>query len=284
MSDPVLRAKLVEAARLLYRTGTDLESVAASLTDVVRLDPIEPRWVVALPFYWCMDRDRLQATRRIFRHYQRLRDELGVRVTGVGSEGKLSRGLWGDFFDPIDYREYPQTFQANHSGSEGLRAKFDETIRATRHLDPSRVFIGGSDDLIPLDWYAKAFASDADMVGVTGGAVIVGFQRFTPNRTYVWNGVYPGSPDVEFCGGGLVLSRKLLEAWDWAPFDAPGDEVRLERRARSEGWACEGFDGRFYAVKCGRSLNPVQVAQRLGAVDGGAETMAEFRRVWDQLG
>jgi hypothetical protein len=287
MSDALLRARLADAVSTLQRVSSDLTTVSAGLTETVRLDPINepafPVWVVALPFYWCADRERREVTRRIFHHYRNLADQLGVRITGVGSEGKVSRGLWIEFFDEVDYREYPQTFSATNSGGAGLREKFDETIRATRHLDPERVFIGGSDDLIPIDWYAKAFASDADLVGVTGGAVVIGMQRGQPNRSHVWDGIYTHATDVEFCGGGLVLGRRLLDAWEWAPFAQPGDEVGIERAARAQGYLCEGIPGPFFAVKCGKVLNGYNVAGRHGAQPGGTEVVAAFRAHWDAL-
>jgi hypothetical protein len=284
MSDPLLRSKLTDAALTLRRAAADLEAVTAGLTDTVRLEPIgEPLWVCALPFYFVGDRERREVTRRVFKHYRNMADQLGVRVTGMGSEGKVSRGLWCEFFDELDYREYPQDFQANQSGSVGLRAKFDEAFRATRHLGPARVFMGGSDDLIPIDWYAKAFASDADLVGVTDGAVVVGLQRGNPSRTLVWDGRYSHATDVLFCGGGLVFSRALLEKWGWAPFAQPSDEVGIERRARAEGWSVEGFPGPFFAVKCQKVLNRFEVGQRLGAPAGDRRVLAEFMTLWNAL-
>lgn len=285
-ADPVLRSRLADVQAALTRLSIDVGSISAGLTDSVRYEPTvdePPAWVIALPFYWCGDAERAIVTRRVFRHYRNIADQLGVRVTGVGSEGKVSRGLWCEYFDEVDYREFPQTFTANNAGSEGLRGKFDETIRATRHLNPARVFIGGSDDLIPVDWYAKAFASEADLVGVTGGAVIVQMDRSRPVRSCAWDGRYASAPDVEFCGGGLVLSRALLEAWGWAPFGQPGDEVGIERAAREQGFTLEGIFGRFYAVKCRRVLNAYSVAGRLGAASGDAWEMADFQRVWQAL-
>lgn len=241
------------------------------------------RWVCALPFYWIADKDRREVTRRIFRHYQRVRDELGVRITGVGSEGALSRDFWCAFFDEVDYREYPQNFQANHGGGDGLREKFNETVRAVRHLEPERVFIGGSDDLIPLEWYKAAFTSDADLVGVTGGAMIVEYHRGFPMRGHVWDGQYRHASDVSFCGGGLVIGARWLESLRWAPFVRAGDEVGIEREAREAGLSVEGFPGPFYAVKCRRVLNAAQVAGRHGARLAEPAEFGAFLKVWDGL-
>lgn len=285
MSDPVLRARLVEAARVLSRQAADLEAAAADLSDDVRLIPIVPApvWVMALPFFWAEDRERHEVTRRCFHHFRNVADALGMRVTGMGSEGAVSRALWAGIFDEIDYAEYPQNFVATNAGSVGLRAKFDESIRRTRYLNPDRVFIGGSDDIIPLDWFAKAFASDADLVGVTGGALIVGMQNREPTRSQLWDGRYKSGKDLEFCGGGLVMSRRLLEAWEWAPFRDPSDEVGIERRARAEGWVVEGIAGRFYAIKCKQVLNSYSIGTRLGAVAQGMDEFRQFKQLWDSL-
>lgn len=247
--------------------------------------------VIAIPFYYAAHRDRSEITRRAFRHFRRAAEVTGARVIGLGSEGKVSRDLWCETFDEVDYHEYPQCWRqpVSGAGSDGLRAKFDETVRRARVHDPARVFIGGSDDLIPLGWWEKAWASTADLVGVSGGAWIVNY-RPPPARCAIdeWDGRYPHAPDIEFCGGGVVLSRDLLEAWGWAPFDAAGDEIRIERRAREESWRVEAIPGRFHAVKVrGAVLNEPGRARRVGAhaIPGveQAEVAEEWRATWEGL-
>lgn len=244
--------------------------------------------VIAIPFFYAADRDRAEITRRAFRHFSDVAAEVGARVIGVGSEGKTSRALWCEIFDEVDYHEYPQCWTARTvggGGSDGLRAKFDETVRRARVHNPGRVFIGGSDDFIPVEWWRKAWASEADLVGVSGGANIVQFApRAVASRIEMWDGRYPHAPDIEFCGGGVVMSRDLLDAWGWAPFDATGDEVRIERRAREESWRVEAIEGRFWAVKArGAVLNEAGRSKRVGAVPAGG-LRAEWMMMWEGLG
>jgi hypothetical protein len=245
--------------------------------------------VIAIPFYYAAHKVRSEITRRAFRHFRRVADEVGARVIGLGSEGLVSRALWCEIFDEVDYHEYPQTWnprQLGGAGSEGLRQKFDETVRRARVHNPSRVFIGGSDDVIPMQWWQAAWKSEADLIGVGGGAMIVRYGA-RPDQSVIsaWDGHYQWAPDIEFCGGGVVMSRDLLDSWEWAPFRDPHCEIGLERRARSEGWRVETIEGRFWAVKVqGAVLNEANRAGRAGAVAAlGAEVREEWIELWAGL-
>lgn len=246
--------------------------------------------VIAVPFYCYGSNARSEVTRRVFRHFRRVAEEVGARVIGLGSEGQVSRALWCEIFDEVDYHEYPQTWVARHvggAGSEGLRQKFDETVRRARVHNPARVFIGGSDDVIPMEWWRKAWKSEADLIGVGGGALIVRYgPRAQSSQISVWDGRYGWAPDIEFCGAGVVMSRELLDGWGWAPFRDEHCEIGVERRAREEGWTVETIEGRFWAVKVqGAVLNEAARAGRAGArpvVDSGIR--ADWVELWDSLG
>lgn len=260
--------------------------------------------VFVAPFFYAADKGRAEITRRVFRHWARVADELGARVIGVGSEGKVSRGLWCEVFDDIDYHEYPQCWRgsATGAGSVGLRAKFDEAIRRARIFNPERVFIGGSDDIIPADWFRAAWKSSADLVGVKGGAWVVEYRRVgsVPGRRVVarriesplerdprimeWDGRYGWAPDIEFCGGGVVMGREMLDDWGWAPFRDPSCEIGVERRAREEGWRVEAIEGRFFAVKAeGAVLNDAGRSNRIGARPAQPTVITEWRETWGGL-
>lgn len=250
--------------------------------------------VIAIPFFFCANKARAEITRRVFHHLRGVAEELGARVIGLGSEGEVSRRVWCSVFDEMDYHEYPQPWTSGRqggapsgAGSDGLRAKFDETVRRARVFDPRRVFIGGSDDVISLDWWRQAWKSEADLIGVTGGARIVRYG-IRPEQSVLmsWDGKYSWATDVEFCGGGVVMSRALLDGWRWAPFDEAGDEIRLERRAREEGWAVEAIPAEsFWAIKApGAVLNEAARARRVGAaVVNDVALRADWNELWKGL-
>jgi hypothetical protein len=171
------------------------------------------------------------------------------------------------------------------AGSPGLRAKFDETVRRARIFNPRRVFIGGSDDVIPVEWWREAWKSEADLIGVSGGARIVRLHQTRPVASAVteWAGTYAWAPEVEFCGGGVVLGRDLLDAWNWAPFRDPNCEIGVEKRAREEHWIVEAIEGRYWSVKVpGAVLNEANRATRAGAV--AVDARAEWTELWESLG
>lgn len=241
--------------------------------------------VIAIPFYFTTNKARNEVTRRVFRHLRRVADEVGARVIGVGSEGKVSRSLWCEVFDEVDYHEYPQTWtRVTGAGSPQLRAKFDETVRRARVFNPRRVFIGGSDDVIPVEWWREAWKSEADLVGVSGGARIVRLHQTRPIASTVadWGGTYGWAPEVEFCGGGIVLGRDLLDAWNWAPFSEPNCEIGVEKRAREEHWIVEAIEGRYWSIKVPQAvLNEASRATRAGAVAVNAQ--AAWTELWESL-
>lgn len=274
----------------LDRVTRELASIADELAAPCK--PSGARDVLAIPFFYVADATRKAVTRKVFRHYANIAEKFDLAVVGVGSEGLLSRKLWCEFFPEVNYHEYPQiwTVSPGGAGSDGLRAKFDETVRAARVFDPERVFIGGSDDLITAGFFERAFTSNADLIGVgngpDGGVRIVRLRR---REVYDWDGSYRWAPDLEFCGGGLVLSRALLEEWEWAPFSDPGDEVGIERRARAQDARCEAFYPRrddfcFWAVKTEQAvLNGWKQVARMKPHRAPREAFAEFDELWSTL-
>lgn len=230
--------------------------------------------VLAIPFYFCTHPQRRLVTHKVFAHYAKIAADLGLATIGVGSEGDVSRDVWSEYFAD-GYIEHPQTFTAGVGGSEGLRAKFDATVQAAQRFGPERVFIGGSDDILPPEFFAHAFASDADVVGITGGCRIVHDKQI-----YEWDGCYDWAPEVTLCGGGLVLSRRLLDRWGWAPFSEQGDEMAIERRARGDGFTIEGVECGFWSVKTtGAVLNDCPP----GLPMASPETHATFDALWAAL-
>lgn len=241
--------------------------------------------VLCVPFYFCANPQRAEVTRRVLRHLARVAEDIDAVVIGLGSEGDISRNLWREFFDVSTYSEFPQMWaRLGSAGHPLLRAKFDECVRRAAIYNPSRVFIGGSDDIIPAEWFRQAFKSDADLIGVSGGAHIVRYDSTSHVEVWDWDGRYAGHDDITFCGGGFVLSRALLDAWDWAPFRDGADEIGTERRARREGFRVECIDGPFWAVKVpGAVLNDPRMAQRYGATRAGRAVRTEWHRVWGGL-
>jgi hypothetical protein len=241
--------------------------------------------VIAIPFFFVSNPLRAEVTRRVLRHFRNVADELDLVVIGVGSEGDVSRDLWREFFDVSTYSEYPQNWvRIGAGGHPLLRAKFDETLRRAAIYNPGKVFIGGSDDLIDADWFRRAFKSDADLIGVSGGAHVVRYIGGSHVEIFDWDGTYPGHPDIEFSGGGFVLSRAMLDAMDWAPFKEGADEIGVERRARRMGYKIEAINSPFFACKVpGAVLNDPRMAVKYGAQIAGAAVRQQWKTMWDSL-
>lgn len=241
--------------------------------------------VLALPIYFCEHPIRSEVTRRVLRHLRNVAEEVDAVVIGVGSEGDTSRNLWREFFDVSTYSEFPQVWaRIGPGGHPMLRAKFDETVRRAAIYNPSKVFIGGSDDIIPTEWFVKAFKSDADLIGVSGGAHVVRIDGGSHIEIYDWDGTYPGHDDIKFCGGGFVLSRGLLDKMDWAPFKENSDEIGVERRARRQGFRVEAIHAPYFAAKVpGAVLNAPGMAKRYGAELAGAAVRSEWKQLWGSL-
>lgn len=243
--------------------------------------------VLTIPFFYTTDPERREATRKVFRHYKTIADNLNLAVVGVGSEGLHSASLFYRFFG--DYHEYPQTWDTiDAGGCAGLRAKFDACIAATKKYDPAHVFILGSDDVLTEGFFRKAIESPADLVGVAGGpdggTRVV---RLSTGDIVEVRGPFPWMPDIQFVGGCLRLSRALLERWEWAPFAEPGDEAGIERRARHEGVTIEGLAGSrdgfaCWNVKTERVLNGWKSIGETSSTPAPHLT-AEFHSLWGAL-
>lgn len=244
---------------------------------------------LTIPFYWAADPERGECTRKVFAHYQRVAD-LGIDVYGVGSEQDISRDLFCRYFPEANYVEFPQSWVWSPSGGRPeLRRKFDACIEATRTADRSQVFIQGSDDLLTVEFFRHAMKSQADLVGVGGGATGgTRIVRLCTGEVVEWRGGYNWGSDLLFVGGILGLSRRLLDAWDWQPFSEPNDEVGVERRARDEGFTLEAFYGDrdgfvCWNVKTETALNKWDYVRKYNLRPAPDAVRTSFRTMWEAL-
>lgn len=247
--------------------------------------------VIAIPFFFTTDPQRRAVTAKVFRHYQRIADNLGLIVVGVGSEGSTSRGLFEQFFPPEHYVEYRQRWHAQPgpAGSAELRKKFDATIQAARTWGPDRVFILGSDDVLTERFFELGLSSDADLVGVGAGSqACTRIVRLSTGEVVEWDGRYPAGEELMFCAGCLGLSRSLLDRWRWAPFSLAGDEVGVERRAAADGATCEAFYARrdgfdVWNVKSERVLNSWANVLKVKPKKASRKVRDGFHAMWAEL-
>lgn len=244
--------------------------------------------VAVCPFYTYGDEDRIEITRRVFRHYARIE---GLTFVGVGSEGAMSRDLFCEENDEARYFEYEQDFDAEKvgaGGSDGLRAKFNWSISQARAFDPDVVYTVGSDDLVAGRHLTSPV--DAMLTGIaTGPGGGVCFWRYGTDDCFRLEDARIVYPDIRFAGGCLGVRRDLLDLLDWRPYQFTGDEYGLERHVRAE-YGPEAIDARFgvpyWSAKCGRVLNGYQLLkqmQQFRIVPVPDIEWIAFKTLWDSL-
>lgn len=234
---------------------------------------------IVSPFYFCSDPARAEITRRVFKHYS-LIDAVFI---GVGSEGDLSREIFCRDHPESQYREFVQDFDIpGPAGSRELREKFNFAVRAAREYEPDRVFIVGSDDMIPPQFFRE---SDADLLGLSPGSGSgVYFWPYRSARAFWWEGYAPDS-DVQCVGGVLGMSLRLLDELDWRPFQFKSDEIGLERYVRATSGSVELRSGMpSWHPKAHAVLNSFDLILRnRRLVNAAPDVLAEFLEYWECL-
>jgi hypothetical protein len=239
---------------------------------------------VVCPFFFCADPDRLEITRRIFRHYSTVPN---ITFIGVGSEQDLSRQTFAEYHDEANYREFYQWWDTKlpANGSAGLRRKFNEGINAAREYNPDFVYIVGSDDLLPAEYFV---ARDADLVGSAKGhgSGAYFWEYGDRNNAWWWDGESNNYRDMPFGCGALGFSTRLLDRLDWTPFVRQGDEYGVQ------GWALEQADLEIEAIaglpgwhpKTDAVLNTITfIAGRHSLVRVTGAPFEKFLAYWDSL-
>jgi hypothetical protein len=242
---------------------------------------------VAIPFYFCYDRERADVTRRLFRHYAWSVPD--VLVIGVGSEGDVSREMFCEQFPESHYVEFEQDWDSVPAGgSPGLRRKFNAAVAATREYEPDLVFLAGSDDFMPPKFFAP---SDSDLVGNAvgpngGGGYFWEYEH--RDLAYWWSGENRAHGHV-LGPGPTGMSRKLLDELEWRPFQFSGDEYGVHRHVLEDNPSKFSVETRKWVhgwhpkVECVlNTLARVREAVHLDRVE--RDTIDEWLQYWDALG
>lgn len=149
---------------------------------------------------------RLRLTRRVFRYYNLLQNELmpefDLKLIAIGSEGKKSRLIAeANGFDYIEYENKP------------LNLKFNALIRQSKRYEPDMLFLIGSDDIISADYFRNIKPQSNAVVGLGDFY----FLDFHTKKLGYWPGYKRGwktNPN----GPGRCFSREVLEKCNWEPW------------------------------------------------------------------
>ncbi len=243
--------------------------------------------VIVCPFYFCFDKDRADVTRRVFKHYALIPDTIFV---GGGSEGDLSREIFNEAHDDANYVEFFQDWEPDSvgaGGSAGLRRKLNATIAAARKYDPDYVYIVGSDDMMPPGFFVPA-GGDLICTGQGPDAGAYFWQYGNRDFGYWWDGVSVTHPQTRIAVGCMGFSRPLLEAMDFCPYNAAGDEYA------AEAWVLDHPEFRFefkrqpgWHPKTDKVLNDLPFMRKVFGEKLQQERGPEFDAFityWDALG
>ena len=132
---------------------------------------------------------------------------LGIDVIVAGSEGKESEKLAKKYgFHYIEIENQP------------LATKMNATTLKAKELGYTHVICVGSDDLLSkelIDEYLKLMRKGYDYIGVTDFY----FYEMESSKAAYWGGYRDRQRLGHTAGAGRVISRTLLDEWDWKPWD-----------------------------------------------------------------
>jgi len=132
---------------------------------------------------------------------------LGVDVIVAGSEGKDSEAIVKKYgFEYIEIDNDP------------LATKMNATTLRAKELGYTHVICVGSDDLLSkelIDEYLRLIKKGYDYIGVTDFY----FYEVESGKAAYWGGYRDRRRLGHTAGAGRVISKSLLDEWDWKPWD-----------------------------------------------------------------
>jgi len=143
----------------------------------------------------------------VFEIFAKHTKTLGIDVIVAGSEGKKSRNLAEKYgFHYIEIENDP------------LAAKMNATTLKAKELKYTHVICVGSDDLLSkelIDEYLTLMRKGYDYIGVTDFY----FYELESGKAAYWGGYRDRNRIGHTAGAGRVISKTLLDEWDWMPWD-----------------------------------------------------------------
>jgi hypothetical protein len=156
-----------------------------------------------------------------------LKEEFGIEMLVVGSEGELSRSMTENAgFLYLEHENNP------------VSAKWNAGLKALRKHDPSHVMVLGSDDFIS-DNLLKCFIEEIDygfdgVIGIMDSYFISLSERAADfNNCIYWYGY----PSLNILGSARCVSRRVLDAVDWELWPKNKDS-ELDRLSRLKMFKC----------------------------------------------
>lgn len=149
----------------------------------------------------------------VFRLFARGISKLGIEVVIVGSEGEVSKKQ-AEIFG-FHYLEYP---------NQPLSEKHNQGMLKCRELDADFVLCLGSDDIMHPDLF-KEYEQSAQQ-GIDFTAVLdFYFYHLPSKRSIYWGGYRENWRKGHSCGAGRMLSAKLLDKWNWKPWEVKHSHI-----------------------------------------------------------
>lgn len=143
----------------------------------------------------------------VFEIFAKHTKTLGIDVIVAGSEGKKSRNLSEKYgFHYIEIENDP------------LAAKMNATTLKAKELGYTHVICVGSDDLLSKELiyeYLTLMRKGYDYIGVTDFY----FYELESGKAAYWGGYRDRNRIGHTAGAGRVISKTLLDEWDWMPWD-----------------------------------------------------------------
>ena len=190
---------------------------------------------LAIPFYNNGNNLRAEITKKLFNHYNKIKESLldyniDLKICFIGSEGEISESFCKEFLNNNIYVDFNQDYK-----DFKLRDKYNKGLQSLGEKD--YYCICGSNDLVFIDSFLSLNNNlNIDLIGVKAdyeenNLIVLDYEKKIGFKS---SGIYPPIKIFEVArynriiGGFLAISKKLFLRLDKKPFFNDWDEVGLE--------------------------------------------------------
>lgn len=139
--------------------------------------------------------------------------DVDFEIVIAGSEGDTSKRMVFNY--PFYYVEVP---------NDPLATKVNASVLRAKEFNPDYILCIGSDDIITpelMKCYVSYMVLNIDYIAVSDFY----FYDTESDKAAYWAGYTEAYRKGHACGAGRLISKRLLDLWDWQPWDIRHNKI-----------------------------------------------------------